>query len=72
MVNKLPEAEKKAIIEKILVGPAKRRPRFNYFEQFKDDMQPILEQLSQKECAAQIKKELIDEQNKELQIFIEA
>ena len=71
LVSKLPEADKKAIVEKILVGPKRRRPRFNYLEQFKDELQQMLEQLSQKESAALMKKELIEEQNKGLQILID-
>jgi len=44
----------------------KTKPRFEYLEQFKDDMQQLLEQVSQKENAANLKKELIEEQNKEM------
>jgi hypothetical protein len=34
-------------------------------------MQQTLEQLSQKECAVNLKKELIEEKNKDLQKFID-
>jgi len=54
------------IAEKILAVQTRRRPRFEYLEQFKDDMQQLLEQVSQKENAANLKKELIEEQNKEM------
>ena len=71
LTSKLPEAEKKAIADKILAAPARRRPRFDYLEQFKDEMQQMLEQLSQKECTANLRKELIEEQSKKTQKFIE-
>ena len=60
LTSKLSEAEKKAIADKILAAPARRRPRFDYLELFKDEMQQMLEQLSQKECAVNLKKKIID------------
>jgi len=72
LTSKLSDSEKKAIADKILAAQARRRPRFGYLEQFKDEMQQMLEELSQKECAANLRKELIEERNKESKIFIEA
>jgi len=71
IVSKLPKVEKKAIADKIFAAKERRRPRFDYFEKFKDEMQQILEQLSQKECTSNVKKEIIEEHNKEMQKFIE-
>ena len=53
-----------------MAGPARRRPQFDYLERFKDEMQQILEQLSWKESAAQLQKELIEEHTKKMQKFI--
>ncbi len=53
------------IVDKILAAPARLRPRFDYLEQFKDEMQQMLEQLSQKKNATNLKKEFIEEQNKD-------
>ena len=72
LTSKLPELEKKAIADKILAAPARRRPQFDYLEKFKDEMQHMLEQVSQKEYAVNLKKELIEEQHKEARILIEA
>ena len=71
LVSKLPEAEKKKIVEKILAAPVRRRPRFDDLEQVRDQMQQMLEQLSQKENAANLQKELIEEKYKLMQKFIE-
>ena len=38
LTSKLPEADKIAIADKILAAPARRRPRFDYLENFKDEM----------------------------------
>ena len=54
MTSKLPEEKKRPILETILAGPGRRRPKFGYLENFKNDMEEMLMQLSKKESAAQL------------------
>ena len=71
LIDKLPEEKKKVIIESLVAKPGRRRPQFEYLERFKDEMQQMLEQLSRKESAALLQKELIEEQSKNTLKFIE-
>ena len=54
MTSKLPEGKKRSIIEGVLTGPGRRRPKFEYLERFKNDMDEMLMQLTKKESAAQL------------------
>ena len=60
LTSKLPEGKKKSIIDSVMAGPGRRRPKFEYLERFKNDMEEMLMQLSKKESAAQLQKELIE------------
>ena len=71
LIDKLPEEKKKVIIESLVAKPGRRRPQFEYLEQFKDKMQQMLEQLSRKESAALLQKEFNEEQSKNTLKFIE-
>ena len=71
MTSMLPDDRKKSIAESLLAGLESRSPKFDYLEQFKNDIEEKLMLLSQKESDAQLQIQLIEEKFKKMQSFIE-